>query len=168
MSTMTDSRLQDRIAIITGGGSGLGKASAIRFANSGAKVIIADLQSNGVEDEIKQQHGARSAIFIKCDVFHEAEIKDLISQAVQWGGRIDILCNYAGIAAERPQGNKGPLRCHTLDTEVFDRTIAVNCRGTWLCCKYALKQMMEQEPREVNGRGERVRGWIVNTASIGG
>lgn len=165
---MTDARLQGRIAIITGGSSGIGKASAFRFANSGARVVIVDLHSSGVEDAIKQQHGETSAIFIKCDVSQENEVKEMISQAVQWGGRIDVLCNIAGIAAETPKGGYGASRCHTLDTEVFDRDIAVNCRGTWMCCKYALKQMMEQEPREPNARGERVRGWIVNTASIGG
>lgn len=163
---MTDSRLQDRIAIITGGSSGLGKAAAIRFANSGAKVIIADLRSNGVEDEINQKHGETAATFIKCDVTQENSIKDMVSKAVQWGGRLDILCNYAGIAAEDPQAE--PVRCHTMETEVFDRTMTTNPRGTWLCCKYALKQMMEQEAREPNARGERVRGWIVNTASIVG
>lgn len=166
VTTMTDDRLKDRIAIITGGSSGLGQATAIRFANSGARIVIADLQSNGVEEEIRKQHGKAAATYIPCDVTQEASIASMVEEAVLWGGRLDILCNYAGIAIETALG--GPARCHTLDTEVFDRTMAVNCRGTWLCCKYALKQMMAQEPREANFRGERTRGWIVNTASVAG
>lgn len=61
-----------------------------------------------------------------------------------------------------------PVRCHTMETKHFDQNMAVNCRGVWLCCKYALAQMMEQEPREPNARGERTRGWIINAASITG
>jgi NAD(P)-dependent dehydrogenase (short-subunit alcohol dehydrogenase family) len=85
---------------------------------------------------------------------------------VAWAGRLDILCNFAGVLADHADG--GPARCHTLATELFDQTLAVNCRGMWLCCKYALTQMMRQEPREANARGERTRGWIVNTASVVG
>lgn len=69
-----------------------------------------------------------------------------------------------GIAVETGQGmNK---RAHEVDVKDFDKTHAVNERGVWLCCKHALRQMLEQEPREPNARGERTRGWIVNAASI--
>jgi NAD(P)-dependent dehydrogenase (short-subunit alcohol dehydrogenase family) len=165
---MTDERLKGRIAIITGGSSGIGMATAFKFANSGAKIIVADLRSSGVEVKIRQQHGKAAATFVSCDVTKESEIETLVEKAVQWGGanRLDVLCNFAGIAAEAELPS--PPRCHTLETEIFDRTIAVNSRGTWLCCKYVLKQMMEQEPREANARGERIRGWIVNTASVVG
>jgi NAD(P)-dependent dehydrogenase (short-subunit alcohol dehydrogenase family) len=161
---MTDERLKGRIAIITGGSSGIGMATAFKFANSGARIIIADLRSSGVEEKIKQQHGEAAATFVSCNVTKETEIGTMVEKAVQWGGagRLDILCNFAGIAAEAELPSLP--RCHTLDTEIFDRTIAVNSRGTWLCCKYALKQMMDQEPREANARGERTRGWIVNRA----
>jgi NAD(P)-dependent dehydrogenase (short-subunit alcohol dehydrogenase family) len=163
---MADERLKDRIALIVGGSSGLGKATAIKFANSGAKIAIADLRSTGVEDHIKQQHGEAAATFITCDVTQEPDVVKMIEQVVQWAGRLDILCNFAGVLADHADG--GPARCHTLATELFDQTLAVNCRGMWLCCKYALTQMMRQEPREPNARGERTRGWIVNTASVVG
>jgi len=74
------------------------------------------------------------------------------------------MCNYAGIAAETGLGMS--VRAHDMPTKEFDRTMAINTRGAWLCCKYALKQMLEQEPREANARGEKTRGWIVNAASI--
>lgn len=161
-----DSRLKDRIAVITGGSSGIGKATAIKFANSGAKVVIADVKSSGVEEQIQKLHGADLAIFISCDVSQENDIQQLIQKTVEWAGRLDIICNYAGIAAELAYDF--PVRCHTMETKDFDRTMDINCRGTWLCCKYAIKQMMEQEPREPNARGDRTRGWIVNAASIAG
>lgn len=161
-----DNRLQGRIAIITGASSGIGKATAIRFASAGAKVVIADVQSNGIEDEITKQHGSDSAIFLTCNVCHETEVEDLIKKTVEWAGRLDIICNYAGVATEASYDF--PVRCHTMETKDFDRNMEVNVRGVWLCCKYALKQMLEQEPREPNARGDRTRGWIINAASIAG
>jgi NAD(P)-dependent dehydrogenase (short-subunit alcohol dehydrogenase family) len=163
---MTDNRLKDRIALIVGGSSGLGKATAFKYANSGARIAIADLRSTGVEEQIKEQHGEAAATFIQCDVTQESDVVKMIEQVVQWAGRLDILCNFAGVLADHADG--GPARCHTLATELFDQTLAVNCRGLWLCCKYALTQMMAQEPREPNARGDWTRGWIVNTASVVG
>ncbi|EMC99461.1 hypothetical protein BAUCODRAFT_144880 [Baudoinia panamericana UAMH 10762] len=162
----TDSRLLGRIAVITGASSGLGKATAIRFANSGARIICADLKSAGVEDEISKQHGKDSATFVSCDVTDESQIEDLVKQAVKWGGRLDIICNYAGVAVETSHAMQ--TRCDSLPTKDFDWAMSINCRGVWLCCKYALKQMLAQEPREPNARGERTRGWIVNAASMAG
>lgn len=86
-----DSRLKGRIAVITGASSGLGKATAIRFASSGARVVCADLKSAGVEDEITKQHGKDAATFVQCDVTDEAQIENLVKDAVKWGGRLDIM-----------------------------------------------------------------------------
>ncbi|GAB7363478.1 hypothetical protein MBLNU230_g3749t1 [Neophaeotheca triangularis] len=161
-----DSRLKDRIAIITGASSGLGKATAHLFARHGARIICADLDAGTTVDEITSHHGPSSATFQKCDVTSEPDIQALITAAVAWGGsdRLDILCNYAGIGLESkyPTG----VRAHAFETSHFDREMAVNCRGVWLCCKYALRQMLAQEPREANARGERTRGCIVNAASM--
>lgn len=75
-----------------------------------------------------------------------------------------VLNELAGIAVETGQGmNK---RVHEVDTKDYDRTHAVNNRGVWLSCKYELQQMLAQEPREPNARGDRTRGWIVNAASM--
>lgn len=151
---------------VTGASSGLGKATALRFADQGARIVCADLKSVGLEDELTSKHGKDAAIFIKCDVTKEDEIKNLIKEAVAFGGRLDILCNYAGIAIETNETNAMSKRAHELTTDDFDLEMAINLRGTYLCCKYALGQMLEQEPREPNARGERTRGWIVNAASM--
>jgi len=182
--TPTDSRVKDRVAVITGGSSGLGAASARRFAASGARIIVADLKSSGIEQEIQDKYGKDRAVFVNVDVTKESSIESLVKEATQWGGRLDIICNYAGasslcllsrsceanyrscigIAVETAQGfNK---RAHEADVADFDKLHAVNERGVWLCCKYALKQLLDQEPREPNARGDRTRGWIVNAASI--
>ena len=153
-----DQRLQGRIAVITGASSGLGKATAIRFADSGARIVCADIKSSGVETEITSKHGKDSATFVACNVTDEAEIENLVKEAVKFGGRLDIICNYAGIAVETAHGMD--VRCHDIPTKDFDRTFSINVRGVWLCCKYALQQMLEQEPREANARGEKTRGWV--------
>ena len=135
-----DSRLKGRVAAITGGSSGLGRATAIRFADAGARVVVADLKSSGVETEITKKHGDGSAIFVKCDVTKEDDIKNLVEEAVKFGGSLDISCHYAGISIETESGLS--QRCHEMPSTSYDRLYAVNERGVWLCCKYALKQMV--------------------------
>lgn len=156
--------------LVTGASSGLGRATAILFASQGARIICADLQPTTLAQELNTTHGSSTAIFVKCDVTHEPSIQNLIAEAVKFGnGRIDILCNYAGVAVETNEGNGMTKRAHEMSTEDFDFEMSVNLRGTFLCCKYALGQMLEgQEARSVeeNRRGERTRGWIVNAASM--
>lgn len=94
---MADNRLKDRIAIITGGSSGIGKATALRFAQCGARIVVADLKSSGVEKEITDKHGDHAAIFVKCDVTEESDIASLVKEAAKFGGRVDISCNFAGL-----------------------------------------------------------------------
>lgn len=161
-----DSRLKDRVAVITGASSGLGRATAIKFANSGARIVCADLKSTGLEQELVSQHGERAATFVKCDVTKESEVEALIKSAVEFGGRVDIICNYAGVALEALDKYQMSCRAHDFATEDFDLEMSINMRGVWLCCKYALQQMLKQEPRAANARGEQTRGWIVNAASM--
>lgn len=164
-TSTTDSRLQGRICIVTGGSSGLGRATCLKFANSGARIVVADLKSAGVEDEITAQHGKSSATFVPCDVTKEDQVKSLIQEAVKFGGRLDVICNYAGVALEASKYGMD-VRAHAMETSDWDLEMMINARGVWLCCKYALQQMLAQEPREANARGERTRGWIVNAASM--
>jgi NAD(P)-dependent dehydrogenase (short-subunit alcohol dehydrogenase family) len=92
-----DNRLKDRIAIITGGSSGIGAATALRFADSGARVVVADLKSAGIEKQITDKHGKDRAMFVKVDVTQETSIESMVAEASRWGGRVDIICNYAGM-----------------------------------------------------------------------
>ena len=104
----TDTRLQGRIAVITGSSSGLGRAMAIKFANAGARIVCADLRPEArpmaadkqpptpTHELINQTHDKESAIFVKTDATDEAAIQATIAKAVEWGGRLDIICNNAG------------------------------------------------------------------------
>lgn len=157
--------LTNRIVIITGGSGAIGGAMALAFAKAGARVVIADSRSTGIEDKISNLYGTDRVIFQQVDVCNENSIASLVKAAVDFGGRLDILVTAAG-TADTSFGK--PKRCHDTDVSVFDKTMEVNVRGLWLCNKYALKQMMSQEPRAPNARGDRTRGWIVNVASVGG
>lgn len=159
-------RLNNRIAIITGGASGIGEATVLKFADAGARVIVADIQQGTVVERIIASHGKDRALFVHCDVTQESQIQSLVQQAVDFGGRVDVLVNSAGSSFER---GYNPLpRVHEMETVDFDRTWTLNARGIWVCCKYVLQQMMRQEPMEPNARGERTRGWIVNVSSAVG
>ena len=85
---------------VTGASSGLGKATALKFAASGARVVCADLRSIGLEHEIRSQHGNDRAVFVNCDVTKEDEVRSLMQAAVKFGGRLDIVCNYVSLSQE--------------------------------------------------------------------
>jgi len=143
-------RLKDKVAIITGAGSGIGRAAAIMFAREGAKVVAADWQEGGGQktaELIKQRGG--EAIFVKTDVSRAGDAEKLIKQSLKKFGRVDILFNNAGIVA------MGAL--HETPEEEWDKIINVNLKGVFLCSKAVIPQMLKQ------GKGK-----IVNTSSIAG
>ena len=141
-------RLKDKVALITGAGSGIGRATAVLFAKEGARVVVADIDANGGErtvQEIKHQGG--EAVFVKADVRKVSDVKNMIEKAAQQYGRLDILHNNAGI------GEPGTV----VDTteETWDRTIDIMLKGTFLGMKYAIPIMIKQGG-----------GTIINTASV--
>lgn len=140
-------RLAGKIAVITGAGSGMGRAIAEAFAAQGAKVLCADITGKQ-EDVARSIGGQASALHV--EVSQSADIQRMIAEAVQRFGRLDILVNNAGIG-----GMMGQL--HELDEAEFDRIIAVNLRGVFLGMKYGIAAMLE------TGGGT-----IVNMASAGG
>ncbi len=141
----------NKVVIVTGAGSGIGHATALAFAQEGAKVVVSDVDSKmGLKtvEEIKNNNG--EAFFIKCDVSSEEEVKNLVSKTVEKYGRLDCAYNNAGV--------EGKLSTTTECTsDNWDRTINVNLKGTWLCMKYEIPEMLK------NGKGS-----IVNCSSIAG
>ncbi len=144
-------RLNGKVAVITGAASGIGRATAIKFAGEGAAVVIADLNEEGGEAAVRDcKENAGHAIFQKTDVSAEAEIKALIARAIKEFGRLDIMYNNAGIG-----GAVGPLE--QISVEDWDKSQAVLVRSVFLGMKHAAPEL-----RKAGG------GSIISTASIAG
>ncbi len=132
-------RLQDKVAIITGAGGGMGRTAALMFAEQGAKVVAAEFsEAAGEETERLVREAGGDASFIKVDVSREADAKAMVDHAVATYDRVDVLYNNAGIMPEADHS--------VIDTEidVWDQVMAVNVRGVYLGCKYAIPQMVGQ------------------------
>jgi NAD(P)-dependent dehydrogenase (short-subunit alcohol dehydrogenase family) len=144
-------QLADKVAIVTGGASGMGRATTLLFAQEGAKVVVADLNEQaGAEVAALASETGNACVFQKTDVTSEPDMVALIDRAVSKFGRLDILINNAGIT-----GARGVIE--TLSLEGWEKTVAVNLRGVFLGIKHAIAPM-----RKAGG------GAIVSTASLGG
>jgi NAD(P)-dependent dehydrogenase (short-subunit alcohol dehydrogenase family) len=144
-------KLAEKVALVTGAGSGIGRATALAFAREGAKVVVSDIVTEGGRETVRLiQSGGGNAVFVEADVSKTAEVEALIQQAVAAYGRIDCAHNNAGI-----EGQAARIIDDTDDN--WDRVIAINLTGVRLCMKYEIRQMLAQ-------RG----GAIVNTASGAG
>ncbi len=138
-------RLEKKIAVVTGAGSGMGRAIVERFCAEGAKVVAVDV--SGLEDDVANE-GGDDCIACRADVSQSADVERAIAMAVDKWGRLDIICNNAGI--------QGPIAL-TADylEDDWDRVLAVNLKGVFLGMKYAIPAMLK------NGGGS-----IVNTSSM--
>jgi NAD(P)-dependent dehydrogenase (short-subunit alcohol dehydrogenase family) len=144
-------RLKDKVALVTGGSSGIGRAAALVFAREGSKVVIVDVNVVGGEETVKMIKEAGGRAFIeKADVTHEAEVEGAIHKAIKTYGQLNCAFNNAGGGGEMT-----PLIECT--KENWDYVINVHLTGVWLCMKYEIPEMLKQ------GGGA-----IVNTASIFG
>ena len=135
-------RLDGRVAIITGGGHGIGKAYAARLAAEGAKVVIAELDGaggNAVAAELTAQ--GREAIAVQTDVASEASVNNMAQQTILRFGRIDVLVNNAAIFATVPM-SRSPF--DQISVEEWDRMMSVNVKGTWLASRAVVPQMRKQ------------------------
>ena len=145
-------RLIGKIALVTGGGGGIGRATALAYAREGAKVAVVDVDVSAAREAADAvQAAGGEAIAIETDVSQGAQVAAMVERVVKQFGRLDIAFNNAGIDIEHE-----PLAKTT--EEAFDKLMSVNVKGTWLCMKYEIQQMLLQ------GGG----GAIVNTSSIGG
>ncbi|MBN2146837.1 MAG: SDR family oxidoreductase [Anaerolineales bacterium] len=142
--------LEGKVGLITGGAVGIGRATALAFGREGAKVVVGDiLAEQGQETARLVQAQGGEALFVECDVTQDAQVKNLVTQAVATFGRLDCAFNNAGY-----EGEFAPTADY--HEETWDEVIAVNLKGTWLCMKHEMAQMLTQEQG----------GAIVNTASV--
>ncbi len=138
-------------AIITGSAQGIGEATALRYAEEGADVVVADVLVEGGEETVAQiEEMGGNAVFVETDVSQAADIQNMITTCIEEFGSIDVLFNNAGI--------DGPIEpIVEYDEEGFDEVIDVNLKGVWLGLKYGVEAMLE------DGGGS-----IISTSSIGG
>src|SRR5215475_1633865 len=131
-------RLDGKVALVTGGGSGIGRASALAFAREGAKVVVADVVVDGGQETVRLLTTAGGhGLFVKTDVSKAAEVEALVKQTVTTYGRLDCAYNNAGI--------EGTFVSTVEYTETgWDRVLAINLKGVWLCMKYEIAQMLQQ------------------------
>jgi len=132
-------RLQDKVAIITGAGSGMGRVAAQMFAAEGAKVVVAEYDEKAGAETADLVRGAGGeAIFVQTDVSGEADAAAMVAAAKDRYGRVDVLYNNAGVMPE--------IDHSVVDTDVatWDHVMAINVRGVFLGCKYAIPHMVEQ------------------------
>lgn len=126
-----------KVALITGGGAGIGRASALAFARAGAKVVVADLaEAAGEETAALARAENTDALFVRTDVAQRADVEAMVYAAYDQYGRLDFCHNNAGIS-----GAQAPMAEYPED--VWDRVIAINLKGIWLCMKYQLQYMLK-------------------------
>ncbi|HWD42988.1 MAG TPA: SDR family oxidoreductase [Actinomycetota bacterium] len=143
--------LEGKVALVTGAGSGIGRAAALAFAREGAKVVVADVAADGGKETVRliEQAGG-AALFVEGDVSASASAEAIVRTAVDHYGRLDCAYNNAGI-----EGAQAPIAEATEDN--WDRVLSINLKGVWLCMKHELAHMA------AHGGGA-----IVNTASVAG
>ena len=144
-------RLKGKVALITGAGSGFGRATAILFIKEGAKMVVADYVAEGGEETVRMiKEAGGEAIFVLADVSKTEDVKRMIKATVDNYGRLDILYNNAGV-----RGHRG--RVTEITEEYWNKSIATKLTGTWLGMKYAIPEMLK-----------RGGGAIISTSSIAG
>ena len=129
--------LQGKVVLVTGGGSGIGRGTSILLAKQGAKLMIADYVPEGAERTVKMiKESGGEASCIAADVSVTQQVEMMVSKTVETYGRLDCAFNNAGIEGKMADTAVYP-------EEVFDRIMAINLKGVWLCMKYEIPQMLK-------------------------
>ncbi len=146
------SNLKNKVALVTGAASGIGKATALEFSKQGAKVVVADIDEQSGGEVVNQiTESGREALFIKTDVSDPAQIKNMVEQTVESYGRLDYAFNNAGIEGEQKTTAEQT-------SENWQKVIDINLKGVWASMKYEIPEMLKNE----NG------GTVVNCSSVAG
>jgi len=145
-------KLENKVALVTGAASGIGRATAILFAREGARVVIADIAVEGGEDTARMiKEAGGDAMFVRTNVSNSTEVEALINKSVDVYGRLDCAHNNAAVI---PQSVRDIAPTADITEEFWDRSVNVNLKGVWLCMKYEITRMLQQGS-----------GVIVNTTS---
>ncbi|PKB72509.1 MAG: hypothetical protein BZY75_06630 [SAR202 cluster bacterium Io17-Chloro-G7] len=154
--------LENKVAIVTGGSSGIGRATCLRFFQEGAKVVVADRNLVGAEETCHLMEGSdRDSMAISVDISKTSQVEGLVSETVARFGKLDSLVNGAAILIRTPS-------LAEVDELDWDLTMDTNIKGLFLCCKYAIPAMLVGEGRAGAGSGSAGSGSIVNIASMSG
>ena len=146
--------VKDKVALVTGGGRGIGRATSMAFAREGAKVVVSDIEIDGGKETVRMiKERGGEALFVKADVSKAADVERMVHQTIEAYQSLHCACNNAGTGATKP-GVQGTISC---TEEEWDRTMDVNLKGVWLCMKHEIPQMLN------NGGGA-----IVNISSFAG
>jgi len=144
--------MEGKVALVTGGSSGIGRATALAFTREGVKVVVSDVNVEGGEETVRLiKEAAGVARFVNADVSKATDAEAMVNKTIDTYGRLDCAFNNAGIA-----GRTGTLTHEYLES-AWDRVMGINLKGVWLCMKYEIPQMLKQ------GSGA-----IVNTSSAAG
>lgn len=148
--TELSERLHNKVAIITGGSSGIGESSARLFAEEGAKIVLADINKEKGENVVKEinKKGVK-ALFVETDISKENQVKKMVAETIKYFEKIDVLFNNAGIAKMSPVDE--------LEEKEWDLVMNINLKGTYLCSKHVIPYMKKQK-----------KGSIINNASVAG
>ena len=156
-TSANDGRLKGRVALVSGAGSGIGRATALRFAKEGASLIVTDVDASGVEETRQAiQEGGGQARTVIGDVSQRADAQRMVDAALESYSRLDILINNAGITRDALTVRIKEDEVRMMSDEQWDEVLAVNLKGTWLLSQLAAVPMIRQK-----------YGRIVNTASVG-
>jgi meso-butanediol dehydrogenase / (S,S)-butanediol dehydrogenase / diacetyl reductase len=165
-------RLKEKVAVVTGGGAGLGRAVAERFALEGGRVVVAEVdEKRGSETVARIRTTNAEAIFVKTDVAEEADVIALAEEVRRRYGHLDIMYNNAGVLFHGKDA-----KTHELSVEIWDQTMRVNLRGFWLCTKYLIPLMLESggavihvgSPTALNGCGAGLTAYSASKGGIHG